>query len=168
MKTYFTRIDFDKDGSITQKDFEGMADRFVQFEKLDATKGAELKKKLLEVWEKYLKGVANGQALTLPVFVAALKKQDKKSLNETVSGPLPLFFGAVDANSDGQIQGDEFALFFQIIGLDPALAVESFKAIDTNNDGQLSLQEFVTAGTDFFTSEDPTSASKFFWGPLVH
>ena len=49
MKTYFQRIDFDKDGSITQKDFEGMAERFVKFEKLNEAKGKELKAKLLQV-----------------------------------------------------------------------------------------------------------------------
>jgi hypothetical protein len=49
MKTYFQRIDFDKDGAITQKDFEGMADRFVSSEKLDEKRGAELKAKLLQV-----------------------------------------------------------------------------------------------------------------------
>jgi len=53
MKTYFQRIDFDKDGSITQKDFEGMADRFVSAEKLDAAKGAELKTKLIQVFICY-------------------------------------------------------------------------------------------------------------------
>ena len=49
MKTYFQRIDFDKDGAITQKDFEGMADRFVKREKLDESRGKELKTKLLQV-----------------------------------------------------------------------------------------------------------------------
>ena len=48
MKTYFQRIDFDKDGAITQKDFEGMAERFVKREKLDETRGKELKTKLLQ------------------------------------------------------------------------------------------------------------------------
>ena len=48
MKTYFQRIDFDKDGSITQKDFEGMAERFVTREKLDEARGKELKNKLLQ------------------------------------------------------------------------------------------------------------------------
>jgi len=48
MKTYFQRIDFDKDGAITQKDFEGMAERFVKREKLDDAKGKELKSKLLQ------------------------------------------------------------------------------------------------------------------------
>jgi len=48
MKTYFQRIDFDKDGAITQKDFEGMAERFVKREKLDEVRGKELKTKLLQ------------------------------------------------------------------------------------------------------------------------
>ena len=48
MKTYFQRIDFDKDGVITQKDFEAMAERFVKREKLDDVRGKELKSKLLQ------------------------------------------------------------------------------------------------------------------------
>jgi len=48
MKTYFQRIDFDKDGAITPKDFEGMAERFVKREKLDEVRGKELKTKLLQ------------------------------------------------------------------------------------------------------------------------
>jgi len=167
MRTYFTRIDFDKDGSITQKDFEAMAARFIESEKLDAKRGQDLKEKLLQVWNQ-LKDVAGGKSLTQPLFIEAVKAQFKTpAFKVTFAGPLPIFFKAVDANNDGQIQGDEFALFFQILGLDPKMAPESFKAIDTNNDGQLSLDEFVTAGTSFFTSEDEKDPSKVFWGPLV-
>lgn len=168
MKTYFARIDFDKDGSITQKDFEGMAKRFIESEKLDEKKGADLKDKLLQVWEKYLKGVAGDKSLTQPLFIEAMKKQvNNPELRGTLAGPLPLFFHAVDANNDGMIQSEEFALFFQILGLDPKMAPDSFKAIDTNSDGQLSLEEFVAAGTEFFLGEDESSPSKLFWGPLV-
>lgn len=49
LKTYFKRIDFDKDGAITRNDFESMADRFVESEKLDAARGADLKHKLVQV-----------------------------------------------------------------------------------------------------------------------
>jgi Ca2+-binding EF-hand superfamily protein len=168
MKTYFQRIDFDKDGAITQKDFEGMAERFVKCEKLDSVRGEELKKKLLQVWEKYLKGAEGGNALNQQAFIDTLKKQvSDPSLHQVLAGPLPLFFSAVDANGDGMIQADEFELFFSIIGLDPKMAPETFKAIDTNHDGSLSLDEFVTAGVDFFTSEDQNSPNKLFWGPLV-
>lgn len=168
MKTYFTRIDFDKDGSITQNDFNAMATRFIESEKLDAKRGEDLKNKLLQVWEKYLKGVAGGKSLTQPLFIEAMKKQlSDKDLKSTMSAPLPYFFFAVDANADGMIQADEFSLFFQILGLDPKMAPDTFKAIDTNNDGQLSLDEFVEAGTKFFTSEDEKCPSRLFWGPLL-
>lgn len=169
MKTYFHRIDFDRDGSITKKDFEGMADRFIQSEKLSEARGKDLKEKLLQVWEKYLKSVASdGKALTESVFIETMKKQLKDHhLKEAVAGPLPIFFHAVDANADGNIQQDEYALFFQILGLEPSLAKTSFEAIDTNHDGQLSLDEFVTAGTNFFISDDDKCPSKYFWGPLI-
>lgn len=168
MKTYFNRIDFDKDGSITKKDFEGMADRFVSAEKLNAEKGQDLRNKLLQVWEKYLKDGNEASGVSETHFIETLKKQvSDPTLRDTLAGPLPLFFSAVDANGDGMIQDDEFQLFFQILGLDPKLAIDSFKAIDTNNDGQLSLDEFVTAGVDFFISEDDKSPNKLFWGPLV-
>jgi len=120
--------------------------------------------------EKYLKGVAGDKSLTQPLFIEAMKKQVNKDKNikETLGGPLPIFFHAVDANGDGMIQEDEFSLFFQILGLDPKMAPDSFKAIDTNKDGQLSLEEFVQAGTEFFTSENEKCPSKHFWGPLVN
>jgi len=168
MATYFTRIDFDKDGAITLNDFEAMAARFIASEKLDAKRGADLKEKLVQLWEKYLKPVAGGKPLTKDVFIAAIKKQvNDKDLSNTVAGPLPIFFKAVDGNADGAIQVEEYETFFSILGLDPKLAKVSFEAIDTNHDGSLSEEEFVTAGTQFFTSEDATSPSQFFWGPLV-
>ena len=120
------------------------------------------------MWEKYLKDVGHGQALTEPVFVETMKKQiNDPHLKDTLAGPLPLFFSAVDANDDGQIQEDEYALFFQILGLDPSMGPASFRAIDTNNDGNLSKDEFITAGVDFFTSQDESSPNKLFWGPLL-
>ena len=122
----------------------------------------------LQVWEKYLKGSQGGQALNQDQLISTLKKQvQDPALRETLAGPLPLFFSAIDANADGMIQGEEYELFFDIIGLDPKMAGDTFKAIDTNHDGQLSLDEFVTAGVDFFTSEDESSPNKLFWGPLV-
>ncbi len=43
MKTYFTRIDFDQDGAITKKDFQGMADRFIKQGKFNDTKANDLR-----------------------------------------------------------------------------------------------------------------------------
>merc|ERR1712018_481637 len=169
MRTYFDRIDFDKDGAITRKDFEGMAERFS--EKLDATKAADLKTTITNVWDKYLQGVGGGEAIQKEPFINPMKSLVKDpsnpSMKATVEGPLPLFFAAVDADGDGMISQEEYATFFQILGLAPEMAPATFQAIDTNNDGLLSKEEFVEAGSEFFLSEDPAKPTKLFWGPLI-
>jgi len=166
MNTYFQRIDFDKDGSITRKDFEGMATRFS--EKLPKDKADDLVKTITNVWDQYLHGVGGGESIAKDAFIDAMKKLVKDpNMKATLEGPLPLFFHAVDSNDDGMISEDEFANFFRILGLDPAMAPATFQAIDTNNDGLLSKEEFTHAGTEFFLSEDPSLPTKLFWGPLT-
>jgi hypothetical protein len=49
IRTVFHRIDFNKDGTLSQADFEGMADRFSSRQKLDALRGAEMKASLIKV-----------------------------------------------------------------------------------------------------------------------
>jgi len=168
MRTYFERIDFDKDGAITRADFEGMASRFAKDGALDAGKAADLMSTLTGVWDKYLSTFAGGDGVTKDAFVEGMKKQvGDPALKETLEGPLPLFFKAVDRNSDGQIDQAEYEEFFKILGLDPVMAPASFQAIDADGDGQLTTKEFTQAGLDFFLSEDPSKATKLFWGPLV-
>lgn len=169
MKTYFNRIDFDKDGNITLSDFEGMGNRFVEAEKLDAASGATMKEKLITIWKSYISHLGGEtSSINQDKFIEAMSAMVKDaSKKEQIAGPLPLFFQAVDANNDGFIDSDEFGIFFKIFGLDDKMAPASFQAIDTNNDGLLSKEEFVTAGTDFFTSEDAACPTKLFWGPLL-
>jgi len=166
MRTYFDRIDFDKDGAITRADFEGMAKRFA--DKLDASKAKDLTTNITNVWDKYLQGVGGGEAIQKDPFINAMKGLVKDpAMKATLEGPLPLFFHAVDTNNDGMISEDEFGNFFAILGLDVSMAPATFQAIDTNNDGQLSQEEFTEAGSEFFLSEDPSKPTKLFWGPLV-
>ena len=122
----------------------------------------------MQVWDKYLHAVGGGDAIAKDAFIDAMKQLvHDPGMKATLEGPLPLFFHAVDNNNDGMISEDEFCLFFRIIGLDEKMAPASFQAIDTNNDGLLSKDEFVTAGTEFFLSEDPSKPTKLFWGPLI-
>jgi len=166
MRTYFDRIDFDKDGAITRKDFEGMAARFA--DKLDSAKAQDLTANITNIWDKYLQAVGGGQPIAKDAFIAAMKSMAKDPGSKaTLEGPLPLFFHAVDADSDGNITEEEFARFFSVLGLDVAMAPASFQAIDTNGDGQLSIEEFTGAGSEFFLSEDPSKPTKLFFGPLV-
>jgi len=168
MRTYFERIDFDKDGAITRADFEGMATRFAKDGALDAAAKDALMATLTGVWDKYLSTFAGGSDVNKDTFVEGMKKQVKDpELKASLEGPLPLFFNAVDRNADGQIDQSEYEEFFKILGLDPVMAPASFQAIDADGDGQLTVAEFVAAGLEFFLSEDPSKASKLFWGPMV-
>ena len=49
MKTYFNRFDFDKDGSITRDDFEGMAKRFAETGKLSRDRQDDMMQTLTAV-----------------------------------------------------------------------------------------------------------------------
>ena len=77
-----------------------------------------------------------------------------------------MFFDLIDTNEDGFIGKDEFAVFHQLVGLDPDTAPEAFNAIDTNQDGKLNREEFNAAYFDFFSSDDPNSPFKNFLGVL--
>jgi len=169
-KTYFKRMDYDKDGVITRKDFEGMAERFIQAGKLKDARAKQLTASLEATWDKYLKDLSNKDQITEADFVTNLKKvAADSSHHEALLGPLPLFFECIDTNGDKLIDGGEYAVFFEILGIEnaKALAEPSFRAIDTNNDGFLSIDEFKEAGKEFFTNlTDESKPSTLFFGPL--
>ena len=120
-----------------------------------------------QIWDRYLHRLAAEGAIQQDAFVKAMQQIASDPIQlSIIEGPLPLFFHCVDSNNDLLIQEDEFVRFFQIIGIDESLAPATFKAIDANNDGDISLEEFIQAGTSFFLSEDESSPSKYFWGPL--
>lgn len=166
MITYFKRIDFDHDGSVTRADFEGMAARFS--EKLDADKGKALTAQLLTICDTFLASMGGGSAITQDAFVASMTKLvDDPSMKAKLEGPLPLFFHVIDTNNDGLISKEEYGVFFDILGLEKGLSDAAFIAIDTDKDGNLSEKEFVTAGSDFFLNKGGDHPSDIFWGPLV-
>lgn len=165
MKTYFTRIDFDHDGALTKSDFEGMANRFIEQAKFEGDKAADMTKTLLAIWTEISSHSGNADKVSQDAFLEGAKKL--VGTPDHFKGPLPHFFHAVDLDKDGNISGDEYKEFFRILGLDVTLAEASFKAIDTNNDGMLSLDEFTTAGIEFFTTDDEKNPNSLFWGPLV-
>jgi Ca2+-binding EF-hand superfamily protein len=167
MKTYFSRIDFDRDGAITRVDFERMAEKFATDSAMAPEHAKVLLDSLTGVWDKFLATVAEGKGISQEAFISSMQARVKDPASKAVvEGPLPLFFRAVDTNEDNMISRDEYGTFFNLLGLDPAMAPASFDAIDTNADGFLSQEEFITAGSDFFFNQED-SPNKLFWGPLV-
>lgn len=54
---------------------------------------------------------------------------------------LPLIFDAIDTNADGQIESEEFQVYFESFGItDHKFAIEIFRELDNNHDLLLSKQ----------------------------
>jgi len=168
MITYFNRIDLNRDGKISKEDFEDMAAKFIDAGFVSAANKATFTSNICGIWDSYLSKLGKDGGITSADFTAQAKELVKTDAGKnTLGGALDNFFKAVDTDGDEQISATEFELFYKIIGLDTSSAGSSFAAIDENNDGQLSLDEFKTAGIQFFTLEDESHPSKLFWGPLA-
>ena len=86
----------------------------------------------------------------------------------SINATLPIIFDAIDANQDDGVSSDEFANYFQSMGVeDKVFAAGVFNAMDADGDGSLSKQEFENFGKEFFLGMDENSQSKYFFGPLV-
>jgi Ca2+-binding EF-hand superfamily protein len=126
-----------------------------------------VRRKFSQLWNQFFGYEAKTGKVTVDVYLEALRKRGKAKLTRIIIEMFVILFDLIDINGDGVIQKDEFKKFYGIFKLNAVAAAETFKAIDTNKDGTLSADEFVTAGIDFFTSDDENSPYQFLFGPLV-
>jgi Ca2+-binding EF-hand superfamily protein len=164
MKTYFRRFDFNNDGKIDHQDYRALAQGFA---KHDEAKAKELEAHATKLFEKYTEGNPD-LALTEDMFIASVTKQlSDPNYKRSFSEPLHVAFKSLDTNGNGTIELKELVQFFEAHGLDRSLAPATFEALDADKDGLITIDEFVTAGVSFFTSEDENCTSQIFWGPLI-
>ena len=95
-----------------------------------------------------------------------MKKYGAAKLTDMTNEVGAMFFDLIGTDEDGFIGKDEFAVFYQLLSLDPDTASEAFKVIDINQAGKLSREEFNAVYVDFTTSDDPNSPFKNFLGVL--
>jgi len=167
ISSWVKRIDYDQDGAISERDFEGIADRYRDIGGADAARVAKIRGILREIWTTYFAEAARLQPVTAQVYCSSLRQYSKEKLVEVCHTLFPHFFDIINTNDDGKIQKSEFEIFYKIFGMDPSTAAESFAVIATNHSGFLSREEFVAASVDFCTSDDEKSPFKIFFGPLI-
>eukprot|EP00731_Ephydatia_muelleri_P017136 Em0010g234a len=66
----------------------------------------------------------------------------------------------------GIIPYNEWAVYFECIGIDVKHARLCFDALDTNKDGELSRSEFVDETINFHCCTDESHPSRFAYGPI--
>jgi len=158
-------MDMNGDGVITAKDYELMADRWIEAGQLGEDDSRELRAGLNKVYRRSVHPDGHDTS-----FENALMQAKTCSKNEMCALNTPYFakfFPIMDTNNDGFIDEKEFSVFFKVMRSDDEAARNTFKRLDTNHDGKISKEEFMAAGNNFFTLEEEGDASDEMWGPLV-
>jgi len=164
---FISRLAQDNDGVITADHFNAIIpDRCIALTDCDPAKAQQIRSIIQDAWIGIFEESAGSQPVTSAVFTEAMKKCDAEKMTSITNTVAAMYFDLIDTNEDGFIGKDEFAVFYQLLGLDPDTAPEAFNAIDTNQDGKLSREEFIAAGVDFITNDDPNSPFKHLLGVI--
>ena len=185
MTVRFHAMDLNKDGVLTKADFDIFTERNTKIGKLNDAQAERNWKLHAEIMSDF--GI--GSELTLAEFIEALVTYATgimsklqlvssasciymlMSLHDIHVGDHPSIvanklFDTIDTDGDGVISYSEWAVYFEIIGIDVKHARSCFDALDANKDGEISRSEFVDANVNFFRSTDENHPSRFAYGPI--
>ncbi|XP_055905496.1 sarcoplasmic calcium-binding protein [Eupeodes corollae] len=168
MRTLHKILDVNRDGVISFDDYSLLAKRFTDVGNLSPEMSAEFLEVMKQTWEEQWGEINPYNLITAEQFLTEVhhKLNDRELVNK-IGRFLPYIFKAVDIDHTGNLNLDQYKLFFRCLGLTDEDAAISFAVIDRNGDGQLSLNEFVHLGRQYFLTENERKISKMFWGPLV-
>ena len=154
--------DADKDGFISQADFNNAGDRYVSIAKASPEKVELAKKQRSIVFEKL--GLTDPSA---KVSYDVLKKFTAKSAENPdrrkfVAG----LFDILDLDSNGELSYEEWETHHKCNGIDTAYAKASFEAMDTDKNGVVGRDEFTDYYEEFYYSTEDKLNSSLLYGPL--
>jgi Ca2+-binding EF-hand superfamily protein len=165
VRNFHNRFDANRDGRISQADFDLIADRLITTAGLQGREADDTRKYFTnEIWKVYYN--ASGESASIDDFVDNLIATGKKEIVAMCFNLFNRFFKAIDTNRSGLISLKEFTRFLYIIGMSEELAQDSFAALDTNGDGVISRGEFIHGSAEYFTEEFEGNPSDVMFGPL--
>jgi len=135
----FERLDADKDGLISQAEFQ---EGFAAFAAKEAKK---MSKEALADMTKNVQQFAAASNMKKAVLTAAARHLGGYELQQ-----LRELFESVDTNGDGAISLEEWTMGFALADDEPSLGwlEEAFKALDTDGSGDIDYSEFLAAVMD--------------------
>ena len=158
--------DVDKDGMITRRDFELIAERQKEFGGVSDERSAELRKHLMEFCD-ILQLTEGSPGLTYDQFIdSQVAYAVEYSQPDKTPGYMPAFFAGLDLNGDGHISLEEWTTHYKCLGIDQKHAKTSFDAMDTDGDGEISYDEFVAYHREFYFTTKNDLNSAILYGPL--
>ena len=167
----FNLLDLDKDGLLTENDFEMLSER--ASESQDRSTKGELRRRLINSSAKrYFKRLLEALIIKKTVisqddwlqYHLNVDSYDHVESDSLIQFFLEFFFGVFDENKDGYISIYESMELFRLLGISQADSKMAFKSFDTNSDGHISRYELMDAVDVFFTSENPEEEGNWVFG----
>ncbi|CAG5129211.1 unnamed protein product [Candidula unifasciata] len=172
LRWWFNLLDVNKDGSISEADFQLIASRYVQEYQLEEADTAELGDKLVNSWgTQKLEAVEEEVKHNIPL-ISKMADDLKAGLNiaqddiivafeqliehnsqlarSTLENMVAAFFDVFDYNQDNYITKQEFVVAMRCFGLEePEVAETVFVCMGGDQEGRLSRQEYVDSWLNF-------------------
>ncbi len=138
----FDVYDADKNGLLEKSDFATVGQRFDSLLNLPDDRAGNW---FLDFWNgmSQAMGAPNGQ-VTRQAWLDFLEQlwNQPAVYEATILAGARFYMTALDTDGDGMLNPAEYRVFFQGMGLDPALTDEAFAHMDDNHDGRLSIDEY--------------------------
>jgi len=162
------RINLAGDSLPSKQDFEGIADRYNALTDPTPLRAKQLRRKTVGLWTDFFSKDAANDKVDEATFISCLRAR-KDKLFQVGLLFFDKWFDAIDHTGDGVIDKDQYAVFLKALMRieDKAAAYESFNKLDGDGDGKVSYEEFIRSAVGFFISDDESSPSGTFLGPLI-
>jgi len=167
VRTFFKKLA--TNGLVTQTSYENLGGIFCDIGRWrGSVKEQQVRRFMIQIWNDFFeRGAVNG-AVDEAMFVALVRVQTHKVLPRAAVQFYGILFDAIDRKGRGVVNREEFSRFTKAFGIFDWGAEDAFNAIDQNHDGKLSKEEFVSAGVEYWCTDDETYLSKLMLGPLVN
>lgn len=166
----FTCFDLDKNGDLTQSDYEQFAANLASA--YDLALGtpayARMHAETLALWD-FVRNIADHDGdghVSCEEFSAGYEAMcaDDEVFARLLMGYAEYVIRTGDRNGDGQLDADEYVTILSCYGIADAEARGAFGRLDTDLDGQLSVADMERSFEEFFRSDDETSPGNWMMG----
>ncbi|NUT49799.1 MAG: calcium-binding protein [Saccharothrix sp.] len=161
-----------QDGYLTSDDFLGMADLFTSLPGGEEPENAEPVREAFAKWWQLLLDSGDADAdgrIGRQEFLDLMKSNvaTPGNFEEAVLRIADAFIRIVDTSGDGSLAFDEYVRMYAGLGIDPKHSTDAFRRLDRDQDGRISEDEFRTAITEFYLSDDPDAPGNWLLGPMA-
>ncbi|MFD4867841.1 EF-hand domain-containing protein [Streptomyces sp. NPDC058412] len=168
----FGMFDTQGQGYLSQEGFRQFTDTVTELAPSHDTENvAAMRKAFGKWWELLLPsgGTVADARIGQQEFVDVMRSNvtSPGNLQEAVLDIADALMRALDTNGDGMLSKGEYLRIYTHLGIDPAHCGDAFRRLDRDGDGAISHDEWRTALTEFYLSDDASAPGNWLLGPLA-